>query len=101
MSEELRAKPSPLPPPLRSIGISGLGEILEIIYGLQSLTGKILKALAFGCRLAVDRAAFSPASCWAGAVVRAERRICCTGDPSLRRKNGSGRDDAWESVTFM
>jgi hypothetical protein len=44
MNDELALGPFP-PPPLRSIGISGLRGIFEIIYGLQQLTGKILGTL--------------------------------------------------------
>jgi hypothetical protein len=37
----------PPPPPLGLNGIMGLGENLEIIYELQSVTGKILKRQGF------------------------------------------------------
>jgi hypothetical protein len=54
------------PPPSRSIGIIELAGNLEIIYGAQQLTGKILsrKDLAF-----VGRFLLTPLSPWLGSAL--------------------------------
>ena len=79
-----------LPLPLRFFGIIGLREIWELIYGLQSVTGKILKRRDFGRRSRVlassrlepffRRREGSPTA-------------ALPGDPSLRLNCGSVQDD--------
>ena len=64
------------PPPYRSIGIIGLGENCEVIYGAQSVTGKILSRKGLGLRF------------WLCALVYASKMLAESLNPRVK----SGRE---------